>query len=145
MSGTSDSAAADAPLQVNTVSTHSFTVTEDRVQKFAETTGDFNPLHTEAEYAEDTMFGQRIAHGLLVGGAVSAALADMAGLIVYLQQDFEFRDAVPIGETVEAECEVVEDLGDDKYRVSTTVTNENDTVVLDGEAVIMQKQAPPAR
>ena len=51
------------------------TISEDDVRAFAEASGDTNRLHLDDEYAEDTRFGRRIAHGTLVGGLISAALA----------------------------------------------------------------------
>jgi len=112
------------------------TITEDDVTRFAAASGDTNPLHLDAEFAEETRFRGRIAHGALVGGLISAALARLPGLIVYLSQDMEFHNPVRLGDRITAECEVVEDLGNDQFRLSTRVFNGED-VAIDGEAVIM--------
>ena len=112
------------------------TVAEEDVTRFAAASGDTNPLHLDAEFAEDTRFRGRIAHGALVGGLISAALARVPGVIVYLSQDMEFHNPVRLGDRVTAECEVVEDLGNDQFRLSTRVFD-GDDVAIDGEAVIM--------
>jgi len=61
---------------------------------------------------------------------------------VYLSQDLEFVGPVRIGETVTAECEIVEDLGGDRYRLHTAVVNEDDETVIDGEAVVIINELP---
>lgn len=111
-------------------------LTDDDVRAFAAASGDTNPLHLDEEYAEKTMFGERIAHGTLVSGLISAALARLPGLVIYLSQDVEFHNPVGIDDRVTAECEIVEDLGENRYRLRTTVRDAEETVI-DGEAVVM--------
>ncbi|WP_246999893.1 MaoC family dehydratase [Halosolutus gelatinilyticus] len=118
-------------------------ITEADVSAFAQVSGDTNRLHLEDEFAEETRFGGRIAHGTLVGGTISAALARFPGTTIYLSQDLEFLAPVDIDDEVTAECEIVEMLGDDQYRVRTTVTSDDETVV-DGEAVVMITDSPAA-
>jgi acyl dehydratase len=112
------------------------------VTAFGQISGDTNRLHLEPEFAEATQFGGRIAHGTLVAGTISAALARLPGVTVYLSQDLEFVGPVRIGETVTAECEIVEDLGGDRYRLHTAVVNEDDETVIDGEAVVIINELP---
>jgi len=112
------------------------TISEEDVTNFAAASGDTNPLHLDDEFAEDTRFRGRIAHGTLVGGLISAALARVPGLVIYLSQDLEFHSPVRIGDRVTAECEIVEDLGNDQFRLTTRVMN-GDDIAIDGEAVIM--------
>ena len=112
------------------------TISEEDVASFAAASGDTNPLHLDDEFAEDTRFRGRIAHGTLVGGLISAALARLPGLVIYLSQDLEFHSPVRIGDRVTAECEIVEGLGNDQFRLTTRVMN-GDDVAIDGEAVIM--------
>jgi acyl dehydratase len=116
------------------------TISEEDVASFAAASGDTNPLHLDDEFAEDTRFRGRIAHGTLVGGLISAALARVPGLVIYLSQDLEFHSPVRIGDRVTAECEIVEDLGNDQFRLTTRVTN-GDDIAIDGEAVIMVDDA----
>lgn len=117
------------------------TLTDEDVSAFAGASGDTNPLHLDEEYAEGTRFGGRIAHGTLVGGLISAALARMPGVVVYLSQETEFRNPVPVGERVTADCEIVEELGNSQYRL-TTVVRRGGTTVVDGEAVVLVDDPP---
>ena len=117
------------------------TLTDEDVSAFAGASGDTNPLHLDEEYAEGTRFGGRIVHGTLVGGLISAALARMPGVVVYLSQETEFRNPVPVGERVTADCEIVEELGNSQYRL-TTVVQRGETTVVDGEAVVLVDDPP---
>jgi acyl dehydratase len=117
------------------------TITEGDIERFAAASGDTNPLHLDDEFAAETRFRGRIAHGTLVGGLISAALARVPGLVIYLSQDLEFHNPVRIDDRISAECEVVEDLGNDQYRLSTQVVDSED-VAIDGEAVIMVDDLP---
>ncbi|RXK50230.1 CBS domain-containing protein [Halorientalis pallida] len=117
------------------------TLSQEDIESFAEASGDTNRLHLDADYAEGTRFGRPIAHGTLVVGVVSAALARLPGLIVYLSQDTSFLGPVDIGSEVTAECEVVEDLGNGRYRLTTRAHTDGDEVV-DGEAVVIADPIP---
>jgi 3-hydroxybutyryl-CoA dehydratase len=117
------------------------TITTDDIEAYASLVGDTNPIHVDDDYAQDTMFDGRVAHGMLSAGIVSAALAGLDGDIVYLSQDLQFEAPVRPDDTVTAIAEVVEDLGNDQLRVVTTVTANPDgddpTVVLSGDAIVM--------
>ncbi len=115
---------------------------ETEVEEFADASGDTNRLHLDDEYARGTRFGRRIVHGTLVTGVVSAALARLPGLVIYLSQEVSYLGPVDIGERVTAECEVVEQMGDDRYRLTTTVSNSDDEPVIDGEAVVIADPIP---
>ena len=117
------------------------TISEHDVRQFAAASGDTNPLHLDDEFAEQTRFRGRIAHGTLVGSLISAALARLPGLTIYLSQDLEFHNPVRIGDGLTAECEIVEDLGDEQYRLTTRVLAD-DEVVIDGEAVVLIDELP---
>ena len=117
------------------------TISDADVRRFALSSGDTNPLHLDEEFAEQTRFKGRIAHGTLVGGLISAALARLPGLTIYLSQDLEFHAPVRIGDRVTAECEIVEDLGHNQYRLTTTVTD-GEEAVIDGEAVVLIDDRP---
>jgi 3-hydroxybutyryl-CoA dehydratase len=112
-------------------------LTDADVRSFAEASGDTNRLHLDDEYAAETRFGGRIAHGTLASGLISAALARLPGLVIYLSQDEEFHNPVRIGDRATADCEIVEDLGDYRYRLRTTVTTGDGETAIDGEAVIL--------
>jgi acyl dehydratase/CBS domain-containing protein len=112
------------------------------VETFAEASGDTNRLHLDAEYASGTRFGRRIAHGTLAAGLISAALARLPGLIVYLSQDTSYLGPVGLGDRVTAVCEVVEDLGNERYRLTTSVVTDDGEQVIDGEAVVLADRIP---
>ncbi|MFB6074083.1 MAG: MaoC family dehydratase [Haloarculaceae archaeon] len=116
-------------------------ISDEDVRQFAAASGDTNPLHLDDEFASKTRFKGRIAHGTLVGGLISAALARLPGLTIYLSQDLEFHNPVRIGDRLTAEVEIVEDLGDDQYRLTTRVVDEGD-VIIDGEAVVLIDELP---
>lgn len=119
---------------------HAKTVTEADVMQFAAITGDFNPVHVDAEAAARSRFGGRIAHGMLGAGLISAAIAMKlpgAGSI-YLSQSLRFTKPVKIGETVTARVEVVEVItGKRRVRLATTCRNQLGETVLEGEALVL--------
>lgn len=116
------------------------TITETDVYMYAGITGDLNPAHINEEYAKDTMFKGRIAHGMLTAGLVSAVLGmQLPGPgTIYLKQDLKFTAPVRIGDTIKAEVEVSEMIVEkNRIKLRTTCTNQNGDVVLDGEATVM--------
>ncbi|MXV62438.1 acyl dehydratase [Natronorubrum sp. JWXQ-INN-674] len=118
-------------------------LSEDDVRAFAHVSGDTNRLHLDDDFAADTRFGERIVHGTLVSGLISAALARLPGLTIYLSQDLEFSGPVGIGDRVSARVEVVENLGNDQYRLETVIRNEDDdATVINGEAVVLIDDLP---
>jgi len=117
-------------------------LTKEEIQVFADASGDTNRLHLDSDFAEQTRFGRQIVHGTLVSGVISAALARLPGLTIYLSQDLQFLGPVDIGETVTAICEVVEDLGDGRYRLTTVVEDESGETVIDGEAIVLIDEVP---
>lgn len=117
-------------------------ITEQDVRTFAAVSGDTNRLHLDEEYASGTRFSRRIVHGTLVGSLISAALARLPGLTIYVSQDLSFLSPVDIGERVTAVCEVVGDLGRNKYTLTTDVLDQDDTRVIEGQAVVLID--PPA-
>jgi 3-hydroxybutyryl-CoA dehydratase len=120
--------------------TFSKTITETDVQRFADLTGDRNPLHLDAEFARHSRFGRPIAHGLLVAGVISAALGTrMPGAgAIYLSQSLRFLKPVYPGDTVTATVEVTgwqEDRG--VVTLRTTCVNQSGDSIIDGEAVLV--------
>ncbi|GAA0717838.1 3-hydroxybutyryl-CoA dehydratase [Halorubrum trapanicum] len=123
---------------VGETATHEVPITEETIETFAALSGDENPIHLDDEYAAGTMFGGRVAHGILSAAVVSGALARLSGDIVYLSQELSFEKPVFPGETVEATVRVTDDLGDDRIAVETTATvPERDERVLSGEATVL--------
>jgi 3-hydroxybutyryl-CoA dehydratase len=85
-------------------------ITEDDIQKFAEVSGDYNPLHMDDEFAKTTIFGQRIAHGALTASYISGILGNnLPGPgAIFTGLSMRFRRPVFIGDTVTVRAEVSE-------------------------------------
>lgn len=118
--------------------TASRTVTEGDIVNFAGLTGDYTQLHTDAVYAANGPFGERVAHGLLVL-SIALGLAVQTGLIegtvmAFRELDWKFSLPVMIGDTIRAELEVVETkalprLGGGNVSMKVSVLNQDDKVV----------------
>jgi 3-hydroxybutyryl-CoA dehydratase len=114
------------------------TVTEADIVLFAAVTGDTNPMHLNAEYAKDSLFGERIAHGMLAAGLITKVLGtQLPGPgTIYMSQSLKFRAPVRIGQTVTATVEVLA-LHPDKHRATLrTVCTVAGEPVLEGEAYV---------
>lgn len=117
----------------------SLTITEAHVVAYAGITGDVNPVHVDAEFARQTMFGERIAHGMLVAGLISAVLGTQlpGPNSIYLGQELKFTAPVKLGDTVTATVAVTEKRDDKQIiKLRTTVSNQRGQVVIDGAAVV---------
>jgi len=128
-------------LKIGDKASLSKTISESDIYQFAGITGDFNPLHVDAEYAKKSIFSERIAHGILTAGFISSVLAmKLPGSdTIYLSQNLIFRAPVRIGDTVIAEVEIIEKRDEKKIiRLRTQVRNQRDEIVIDGEAVVMK-------
>jgi len=116
------------------------TVTEADIALFAGVTGDFNPVHVDAVAASQSRFGERIAHGMLSAGFISAVIAmRLPGPgSIYLSQSLRFTKPVRIGDTVTTRVEVVEVMAPKRrLRLATVCRNQNGETVVEGEAVVM--------
>jgi len=131
-------------LDVGDVVRFTKAVSEADVGAFAEATGDTNRLHLDEAFAARSRFGGRIAHGVLGAGIISAALARIPGLTIFLSLKLSFLAPVGLGERVTAVCEVVEDLGGEKYRLSTELFDAEGECAIDGEAVVLLDSVPDA-
>ena len=126
-------------LKVGMTARFSKTITEADIVLFTGASGDNNAMHINEEFAQTTAFKGRIAHGMLTASVISAAIAGrLPGPgTVYLSQNLRFKAPVRPGDTVHATV-TVKELFPEKRRVSmTTVCTVGDTVVIDGEALVM--------
>lgn len=109
------------------------------VTAFAGISLDVNPIHMSDKYAEGTIFGKRIVHGILTSGLISAVLANkLPGPgTIYLGQELKFTSPVYLGDDITAEVEVVE-LREDKkiVKLSTTCVNQDGKTVISGVATV---------
>jgi len=131
-------------IQIGDTAQFSKTISESDVYSFAGVTGDMNPVHINVEYAGDTIFGKRIAHGILASGFVSNVLGtQLPGPgSIYLEQTCRFLKPVFIGDTITATVEVIEkDEAKNRVRLRTYCTNQRKEITLDGEALMMPRQA----
>ena len=121
------------------------TVSESDVYLYAGVTGDFNPAHVNAPYAENTFFKARIAHGMLVAGFISTILGtQLPGPgAIYVRQTLRFTAPVYFGDTITASVEVAEIMSDkNRIRLKTVCKNQKDETVLDGEAEVSPPKKP---
>ena len=114
-------------------------VTDADIEMFAQVSTDRNPVHLDDEYARDTIFEGRIAHGMLTAGLISAVIGEQlpGHGTVYLGQSLKFMAPVRPGDTVHAEVRVI---AIDHARRRVTLETHcavGDTVVLKGEALVL--------
>ncbi len=129
-------------LQVGQRASLERTVSERDVQLFAEVSGDRNPVHLDDHYAAGTPFKARIAHGMLTGALISAAIA---GTLpgpgsIYLGQNLRFLRPVKLGDSLRIELEVLEKLPKQRVRIATRVLNAQNKAVVEGEAEVLAPQ-----
>jgi len=125
------------------------TVTEADVVAFAGISGDFNPLHTDAEFGKTTPFGERIAHGMLIA-AMSTGMANWLGVfegttIALMEQVLQYKGAVKFGDTVHLELTVAEKKESSKpdrgvVIFSARVLNQENKIVIDGTWTTLMKR-----
>lgn len=126
-------------LSVGQTAAFSKTFTEADIMAFAAASGDHNPVHIDETYAAATPFGQRIAHGMLVAGLISAVLGtEMPGPgTIYMGQTLKFKAPVFIGDTITVKAEVLSiRAGRPIATISTNCYNQEDKLVIEGEAVV---------
>ncbi|MCU0622337.1 MAG: MaoC family dehydratase [Gemmatimonadaceae bacterium] len=121
-------------------------ITQDDIVRFAELTGDDNPVHLDEAVAAQSRFGRRIAHGMLSAGLISAVLGTkLPGPgVIYLSQSLRFTRPVHPGDVITATAELVELIpAKRRARLATTCRNQADEVVLEGEALVMVPDDSP--
>jgi len=115
------------------------TITDADIKRFAEVSGDHNPVHLDEEYAARSPFGRRVAHGFLTGSMISAIIGmDLPGPgSIYLGQTMKFLAPVAIGDTVTVSVEVVAVREEKRIlTLRTDAKNQDGVLVLTGEAVV---------
>ncbi len=116
------------------------TISDSDIHLFSSITGDFNPIHIDENFVRSTVFGKRIAQGMLTAGLISAILGTrLPGQgTVYLSQTLHFKSPVYIGDTITARVEVLEKIiGKKQIRLKTQCFNQDGVTVLNGEALVM--------
>jgi acyl dehydratase len=135
----------------DTVESAGRTITETDIVIFAGLSGDYNQLHTDAEFAKGTLFGERVAHGLL-GLSIASGLAQRLGFIegtaqAFRELEWKFRGPILIGDTVRARFKVREKkamprLGGGLVVFDAAVLNQRDEVVQKGVWKVLIESAP---
>ncbi len=115
------------------------TVTDSDITMFAGISGDTNPVHLDDDFAKQTQFGERIAHGMLSASFISTVFGtQLPGPgCVYLSQSLRFKAPVKIGDRVEARVCIKEILTDKRRVIFDTVCRVGEKIVLEGEASLM--------
>ncbi len=125
-------------LSVGMTASYAKTITETDIVLFAGISGDVNPVHLNEEFAIETMFEGRIAHGMLTASFISTVLGTkLPGPgCIYLRQDLRFLAPVRPGDTVHSQITIT-DVNAEKKRVyAHTVCRVGDTSVVEGEATL---------
>lgn len=128
------------------------TMTEADIVNFSGFTGDFNPLHTDAQYASESMFGERIAHGmcgLSMATGLLVRLNIFEGTIVafYGIDQLRFRAPIKIGNTIHVVAKVIEKKeskkeGEGLVAFQVNVVNQDGTSVMEGVVKTLMKKRP---
>lgn len=118
-------------------------IRSEDLEMFAKVSLDTNPIHLDEEYAKNTPFGRRIAHGMISAGLISATLANkLPGQgTVYLAQEIKFSKPVFLGDSITAQVEIIEVVRADKgiYKLKTDVVNQQGEIVASGIATVMKR------
>jgi 3-hydroxybutyryl-CoA dehydratase len=133
-------------LEVGQEASMTRTVGEADIVAYAALSGDYNPVHIDPEYAANTIFKARIAHGILSAGYISAIFGmQLPGPgSIYISQTLNFKAPVKINDVVESRVKLVELIPDKKRARFETVCAVNGKPVLSGEAVLMIPSRPAA-
>lgn len=125
-------------LQVGQSASLAKTITEADILMYSAVSMDTNPVHVDAEAAKASVFGERIAHGMLSAGLISALLGTrLPGPgTLYMRQSLRFAAPVKIGETVTATVEVTALNPEKKRATLKTVCMVGETLVIEGEAYV---------
>lgn len=130
-------------LAVGDCGTFSKTIYEQDVFEFAGASGDFNPLHIDDQYAQQSQFGQRVAHGILMAGIISAVLGgDIPGVgTIFVELHIRFLKPVFIHDTVTATATVAEIINPKRVRLMVACANQRGEDVALGNAIVIPPSA----
>lgn len=133
------------------VVTQGRTITEADIVNFAGVSGDFNTIHTDAEYAKSTPFGERVAHGLL-GLSVASGLGMQLGfldgtVIAFTGLEWKFKNPIKIGDTIHMvgtvkQTKAMKAMGGGFIILDARVLNQRDEIVQQGEWTLLMKGKP---
>ncbi len=116
------------------------TISEEMIERFAQATGDHNPIHLNEDYAKGTIFKRRVAHGMLQAGILSGVMGTRFPGVgtIYLSQTLTFLKPVFIGDEITFRLRVLELIKEkSRVRLETVCINQRGETVLTGEALVM--------
>jgi 3-hydroxybutyryl-CoA dehydratase len=122
----------------------SFAISAELIERFAEVTGDHNPIHLNEDYAVKSIFKQRVAQGMLQAGLLSGILGCYFPGVgtIYLSQTLKFIKPVFIKDQITLRLEILEIISEkNRVRLQTLFTNQKGEAVITGEALVM----PPSQ
>ena len=133
-------------LEVGMTEAYAKTLTEADIVLFAGISGDINPVHLNHEFASQTIFEGRIAHGMLTASFISAVIGTkLPGPgCIYVDQALRFKAPVKSGDTVKARATLIELIADRNHAKLETICTVGDTVVIEGHATVMVPSRAPA-
>ena len=126
-------------LKVGQTALYARTLTETDIVLFAGISGDNNPVHINEEFASNTMFSGRIAHGMLTAAFISTVLGmKLPGPgAIYVSQTLRFKAPVRAGDTLNVRATVMDLVPEKRRATLSTVVTVGNRVVLEGEAVVI--------
>jgi acyl dehydratase len=129
-------------FRIGDVIEEEFSFSQEQVNRFAELTGDDNPIHHDPEFASNTVFKKPIIHGFLSSSIFSKILGiSMPGKgTIYLKQEMNFRKAMYVGETYTCIVEI-RDIAGSKYTLDTKILNDKKEPVVEGYAIVLNNEA----
>lgn len=126
-------------ISVGDVRTLTKQISEEDVRRFVDLTGDNNPLHVDRDYAQTTPFKEIVVHGMLAASFISTVIGTkLPGPgALWVSQNIEFRKPVRIGDDLLVTCTVLKKHDRDRLlELDTTISNQNDEVILSGKAKV---------
>lgn len=126
-------------LKVGDTGSFTKSITEQDVMAFADVSGDFNPVHIDEEYARQTPFGRRVAHGILMAGIISTVLGtELPGVgTIFVELHIKFLKPVFLGDTVTARATVMEIINPKRVRLMVACVNQDGEDVALGNAIVV--------
>ncbi len=128
-----------AMIEVGDRATFTKTITDRDVFAFADASGDHNPLHFDDAYAQRSIFGRRVAHGILTAGIISTVLgSDLPGVgTIFVELQIRFLKPVFIGDTVTANATVTEIINPRRVRLMVACVNQHGDDVAIGNVIVI--------
>ncbi|MBC6427494.1 MAG: MaoC family dehydratase [Ekhidna sp.] len=125
-------------LKVNDQYEEGFLINKDKVDLFANLTGDRNPIHIDQDFASKTPFGKCIVHGILSAGFISRVIANKlpGSGTIYLSQSLNFKSPIFVGDELIVHVRVMELRDDKPVATLETICYSNGNIVIEGEAKV---------